>query len=169
MKTDAFIGIDPGITGAAILLAGGSVEIYDFTDVKGAAHQINIWRTEFNLKGAALENPPLRGAGGKGLLSSKFIINLGQWEGILAAYYIDYLLVHPATWQKKYKHMGSGIWSKKDRSIRLAQKICPQLAHKVCLKRHEHRADAILMAFYCKDMFSYSGTQKDLISANGRG
>jgi hypothetical protein len=162
LKQPAYIGVDPGLTGVAALMSKGRIEFHKFKDIKTAAHAMNIWRTEFYIKGVVLENPSLKGRGGKNLLSSKFIINLGQWEGILAAYYLDYKLVRPPTWQKKYKHLYPGSWQSKDRTLKVVAFLFPEVSGMIYLKKHNNMADALLIANYCKDIFSHGGDQMQL-------
>jgi hypothetical protein len=139
LKQPAYIGVDPGLTGVAALMSKGRIEFHKFK-----------------------ENPSLKGRGGKNLLSSKFIINLGQWEGILAAYYLDYKLVRPVSWQKKYKHLYPGSWQSKDRTLKVVAFLFPEVSGMIYLKKHNNMADALLIANYCKDIFSHGGDQMQL-------
>ena len=164
MKQPAYIGIDPGLTGCAALVTGRTkapfkIEMFDFKTIEAAALQINIWRTSFNVEGVVLERPNLTGRGGKNLLSSKFIVNVGQWEGMLAAYYFTYVKVMPVTWQKKYKMLYPGSWQSKDRTLKVAGLIFPEMKNKIYLKKHNNRADALLIANYCRDLFSHGVNQ----------
>lgn len=167
MKQPAYIGIDPGITGVAVLISNDLIDFYEFTDVRSAALNINIWRVEYDIQGVVLENPGLYIAPGR-MISGKMIKNLGQWEGVLAAYYFDYELVAPVTWQKKYKTLYPGTWKTKDRTIRIARHLFPEMIERIYLKKHEHQADALLIANYCKDIFSHGGDQMQL-PQDGRG
>lgn len=163
MKERAFIGIDPGISGCAALLLDNMRidELYDFDGIKSAGHKINIWRSMLEIKAVALENPGLALHRGKGTLNSKFLVNRGQWEGILSAYYLNYYLVSPRTWQAKYKLMFPKIKGLKQRSIAISNQLFPESMMKIYLVKHEHRAEATLLAKYAMDKF-YAGKQEKL-------
>ena len=80
-----------------------------------------------------------------------FGLSTGIIHGILAAYGIKFDLVSPAQWKPA---MGLGRMGEetqaqtKDRARELAQGLFPGLAKQFSLKKHDGRAEALLIAVY---------------------
>ena len=181
IRQAAYIGIDPGLTGCAALLTNGALELYDYANIRNAALNVNVWRVEYDIKGVALENPGTFIAPGR-QISSKLINNLGQWEGILVAFLLPYELVHPATWQGKYKKMYPNrfhfkiingkkkkVWEVAEQPGKIACKLYPAYEHKLILEKDEHRADAVLMAHYVRDKIKFAGEQTTIHKSTALG
>jgi hypothetical protein len=150
LRPDAYIGIDPGLTGCAVLLTDNRIEFYDFKTVKGAVNQIEQWLTKYTIKGVVLENPNLYVAKGR-TVSTKFIYNIGQWDGILNSFYLNPVLVNPRTWQSKIIPKMSEK-DPKERSLITARRLFPAIEKFLNLKKYNNRSDALLIAVYCKKL-----------------
>ena len=154
----AFIGIDPGITGAvAIIHEFGAIEVHDTPVVevlkgKKMRHEYSGMQMAKILGPfaardgviAVLENVwalPEEGAVG----AFSFGRGVGLWEGILSAFRIRYEKVTPQRWKKE---MMDGMGKAKDASRLQAQRLFPKA--ELDLKKHHGRADALLMAEFCK-------------------
>lgn len=88
-----------------------------------------------------------QGAGSTGI----FMKSAGMLEGILIASSVRYQEVHPATWKKA---MLNGCGGGKDASRALAKRLFPESAHEFDRKCDEHRAEAALLAEYCRRQFT---------------
>jgi hypothetical protein len=153
----AFVGIDPGVSGAACLLClNEKIHFHDFESIDRARETLQKWSEVYELKIIMEKVKSFAGEGHKGVFT--FGRNYGRWEGLLHGLYLDFETVDPRTWQncifdgknrkvqlpdKSYKKFDT-----KDLSIMTAQTYFPEIK-KVCyLKKHNHRADALLLAYY---------------------
>lgn len=144
----AFLGIDPGQSGAAALLtADGEDLVRDYPgDAVAAADLIREWRAGHKIELACLETVhamPRQGVSSTFKLGSGF----GQWLGILAALSIPHVLVRPQVWQKGILSKGDGP-DTKAQSLASARRRWPDL--ELGLKKHHGRADALHLAAYAK-------------------
>ena len=147
MKTKAWVGIDPGQTGAiAVITDGTYYEAQDWPgDETEAAELARSFLISYDLRLCALEmvsSMPKQGVSS----TFKFGANWGIWRGILAALQIPFILVRPQEWQK-------GLVPKKSEgddkpSLAVARRMFPDA--ELHLKKHHGRADALLLAYYAK-------------------
>tara|TARA_R100001463_G_scaffold6332_1_gene20838 strand:+ start:3373 stop:3711 length:339 start_codon:yes stop_codon:yes gene_type:complete len=83
---------------------------------------------------------------GQGVASTfKFGNNYGQWQGILSALKIPYILVSPQKWMKMYQPLPKNKTERKRRLKEIALEYHPDI--KVTLDT----SDAIVMAYYLKE------------------
>jgi len=148
-KLNAWVGIDPGATGAyAILRENGSFDIEDWEDEFVFANAIADWKEIYNITIAVVEaqhSMPKQG------VSSvfKFGTHYGLIRGVLAALKVDTELVPPLTWQRAMLHNADGP-DTKSRSLVSARRHFPNLQ----LKKSQHgRSDSILMSLFAKRRF----------------
>lgn len=147
-KKRANVGIDPGITGCAVLVAKDKIWFHDFESVYDAANTIARWNSEYKIE-VLLEkvhSTPNDGHVG----AFKFGMNYGMWQGILSAHRISYISVTPQKWKNAVhgrvrNYPGRDI---KQESINRALHLFPQLKKFIYLKKHHGRAEALLMAYY---------------------
>jgi hypothetical protein len=141
----AYMGIDPGKTGAwAILDADGEVTLGDYDedtarlygDLRGAC-----WEGDTSIILAALER--VHAMPGQGVSSSfTFGENYGIWQGLLVALGVPWLTVTPQTWQKGIVAPKSG----KDGSLQAARRLFPSVdLHR---QKDHGKADALLIAYW---------------------
>jgi hypothetical protein len=159
LRPDAYIGIDPGLNGCAVLLSDSRIEFYDFKTIIGAVNQIGEWLTVYTIKGVMLENPnlynrPQKVKPGQTVIkgrsiSTKFIRNIGQWEGILHSFYLKPVLVNPRTWQSRMVPKMPEKDPKK-RSLIIASRMYPSVEKHLSMREHNNRSDALLIAAFCK-------------------
>jgi len=147
MKQKAWIGIDPGINGAAALIHEYGEEVFDWPGDPGlAADKIEQWLLEYNIRLAALEN--VHAMPKQGVSSTfKFGQNLGQWQGILATLDIPYLMPGPREWQKGLVKPSDGK-NPKARSLTVARRLFPDV--ELPRVADHNKADALLLAWWAK-------------------
>lgn len=149
----AFIGIDPGLSGAVACLDGDS---YTVADIPTIAKGSGVVKSEINAAGlyellkrvapgervAALER--VNAMPGQGVAS---VFSLGDSFGacrsVLACAGIATTYVTPVEWKRYYK-----LSSDKEEARALAVKLFP--AAELHLKKHIDRAEALLIANYLR-------------------
>lgn len=147
MKDRAWIGIDPGKSGAIALIHRDGQIVEDWPgDAAGAVELLLTWRVEFNIELAALES--VHAMPGQGVKSTfSFGQNLGQWQGILAALSIPHVMPRPQEWQKGQVSPSDGA-DAKARSMAVARRLFPDA--ELDRKKDHGRADALLLAWWAR-------------------
>jgi hypothetical protein len=148
-KLNAWVGIDPGATGAyAILRENGIFDIEDWDDEFVFANTIDDWRKLYNIKCAVVEAQHAMPKQGVASVF-KFGTNYGLIRGVLAALMVPAELIWPQAWQRVMLHNADGP-DTKSRSLVSARRQFPYIQ----LKKSQHgRSDAILMALFSKRLF----------------
>jgi len=154
-KPIAWVGIDPGQTGAAAIIFENGHEVFDWPGTPDIAY-LNLidWKDRYWIELIVLEKAqPMKKNGVKqGVVSTfKFADNFGQWKGMLAALAIPLLLVTPKNWQKGLVSKSDGTTTK-ERSLAVARRLFPSADLR--LKKHHNRADALLMAYKAHEIFN---------------
>jgi len=154
---NVFIGIDPGVSGAsAMLFPDGEIEIHDFDTGNGviAVLQDN-WIWSYSALIERVSAMPKQGV----VSMFKLGTNFGQWIGRLEALGIPYGFVAPRKWQqemygstpKVYKTVkGKKVLDTKAMSLTVARATFPKMGGFLNRKKDHNRADALLLAEYCK-------------------
>lgn len=95
----------------------------------------------------AIVMPQIQGRnGGQGTVSAfNFGYGAGIYEGVFAAMGVSFNVVFPATWKKEVFN-NTGLGANKEFSIILAQQFYPEAKNCLKLKKHDGRAEAILLA-----------------------
>ena len=147
-KPTAHIGIDPGQTGAAVLISETGIDYFDWPgDPVQFYHELKQWRDDFDIKMVLLES--VHSMPKQGVSSSfKFGLNFGMIQGVLAGMRIPYMLVTPQKWQKGVVVPSDGKDSK-ERSLTVARRMFPQVDW-LRRKKDHNRSDALLMAYKVK-------------------
>lgn len=150
-----FIGIDPGKTGAVVILQedNSHIGVYDtpviVTKTKieyNIAEMANILR-EYALNSTTIYIEKVNAMPGQGVVSMfSFGKGFGIWLGIISAFQLPLTLVTPQMWKKE---MMQGMAMKDDARLR-ACFLFPSYAHLFSEKKHIGRADAILIAEYAR-------------------
>lgn len=157
-----YIGIDPGIHGAMALLNSKSGPlVFDFDDGQTLTtlHDLYLssWGHDYVALLERVHSLPKQGMSS----TFKFATNFGQWIGRLEALGIPFDFVLPKTWQKEMfgampkktmKRQGKMVVDTKTMSLERARVLFPDLREKLKLKKHDGRADALLVAEYCRRM-----------------
>ena len=144
MTDRAWVGIDPGMTGAVALIpADGAPLVVDYPgDVALAVDAVRTWTVEYNIMLAAVES--VHAMPKQGVVSTfTFGKSFGEWLGILAAMGVSHTLVSPQEWQRGVIHASDGA-DPKTRSLTAARRIFPTC--ELARKRDHNRADALLIA-----------------------
>jgi hypothetical protein len=170
-----FLGVDPGLSGAVVIIDGSNVEFFDTpvlemkvnnkikNQMDAAACSLLLSGLTSAHRGDCLvsiekvapmpsfkvqrtgEEPKQQSMGATSAFN--FGVGFGIWQGICAALLLPYQLVHPATWKRLLlKDMEKG----KDASRVKALQLYPNTASKLTRKKDHGRADALLLAHYGK-------------------
>lgn len=141
----AFIGVDPGQTGAIAVISDNGVMVWDWPGDETAAAKIamDLWTHSPKAKMAAIESQ--NAFPGQGVTSMfKLGKNFGTWLGILAMLGVPYKIVRAQEWQKGVVTKSAG----KDGNLAAARRLFPEA--ELHLKKHHGRADALLIAYWAK-------------------
>jgi len=150
-----WVGIDPGLTGAiGFILDDGSVTVQDCPVLKERAkgkRDFDIHEMDKSLKLAtapcqvALEWPNWAGLLGKQATGS-VARSTSIWETLCITNELAYHRIAPHKWK-----VAMGLKGKdKDASRALAMRLWPQLRDRLNLKKHDGRAEALLLAEYLR-------------------
>jgi crossover junction endodeoxyribonuclease RuvC len=147
MKERAWIGIDPGRTGAAALIHQDGCIVADWPGCPaGAADLLTAWRFEYEIDLVALER--VHAMPKQGVASTfTFGQNFGQWEGIIAALSLPCLQPTPQDWQKGLIRKSDGA-DAKARALSVARRLFPDAD--LSRKKDHGRADALLLAWWAR-------------------
>ena len=147
-KPTAYIGIDPGQTGATVIISDVGIDFFDWPgDPVQYAREIQQLQADFNIKMAILEK--VHSMPKQGVSSVfKFGMNFGMIQGVLSALRVPYMLVTPQKWQKGIVVPTDGKDSK-ERSLTVARRMFPQVDW-LRRKKDHNRSDALLMAYRAK-------------------
>jgi hypothetical protein len=167
----AYIGIDPGIKGAAVLIAkDGRFIIHDWQDEERARQTLYGWFQQFNCE-AAIERvfninvkQKKEGDHHQYFGNLKLAINFGVWRGLMTAIGIDYVEPAPRTWQCAVMIKSAGNTTK-ERSFNTVRELFPGTCKYIkSPTRDNGRADAFLIAYWLKRKLEFEQKLK-----NGRG
>lgn len=143
--TIAYIGIDPGKTGAMALYTTDECRVWDY-EPHGLIDALRCIQREHTLRLAALERVHSMPRDG-GTASFTFGANFGWWRGVLEAFGIPYVEVLPQRWMKD-----CGVPQKQDRTDKpglvVARKMFPMMIDHLARKKDDGRADALLIAWW---------------------
>lgn len=149
--TDVYLGIDPGVHGAAACLdrEGRVVCLADWPgDPVSATADLEGWMETWDIQAAGLETVNARpGISSKAMGGQQK--NIGRWEGILAAKHIRLLSPTPQKWQKGLVLPSAGP-DPKSRSLYVARRLFPDQINSLKRKSDHNRADALLIAEYTR-------------------
>ena len=147
-----YIGIDPGLTGAACLIRSPEIIIIDWDGVVNTSQK--IWGYQSEIIGAYIEYVKPIPKDKKHLTSlGKLIRNAGQWEGILSAFEITVKQITPQQWRKGI-YLPSDRSPLKKRSLDAARRLFPDYAETYFKREKDHnRAEAALIAYQCERYF----------------
>jgi hypothetical protein len=152
------LGIDPGLSGALATFdtSDRSVEVFDMPTYYTKVNGRNSGTTDCNSLARLLFKIGLNDGADIAFLehihtmpkdaaasAGKLMENFGALRGILAAYEIPVTLVRPLQWKKVMS-----LTSDKELSRRRASELLPHAAHLWPLKKHDGRAEAVLLAVY---------------------
>lgn len=148
-----YAGIDPGLSGAiAFIFPDGTVTVTDTPVIKvskngknrnvylaGGMNELLALLQECHV---ALEHVgPMPGNGAAAMFSMGH--GLGLWEGLLVGNGLPFTYVRPQSWKKMF-----GLDRDKNKSILKAKQLFPKAD--ITLKKHDGRAEALLMAEYLR-------------------
>jgi len=169
-KQRVWLGIDPGITGAAALVGQDGrklVDVWDWSSLSSAKRRLLTWQGAYLVEAAGIESVwiyPRSGGGKRNIASAnKLMRNLGQWEGLLHALSIPFLLVKPKSWQAVMLNM-AGVAAARGRGTKkrsLAAARAKWGGNSFRLEKHHNRADAAWIAAY---MTAYSASKVAFIN-----
>lgn len=153
-----YIGIDPGLTGAvAAIYEDGKILLYDTPTIEIKVNNkkkqdyipsemADILR-DCSLTECQVFLERISARPGQGVTSMfGFGKGYGIWIGILSALEIPYTLVTPQAWKKEIMKCKSD----KDAARLRAHQLFPQAVDRLNRKKDIGRADALLLAEYCR-------------------
>lgn len=150
VKQKAFIGIDPGQTGAAALIHAEGEHLHDWQGIAPASSTIQGWRMEYNVCMVAIEM--VHAMPKQGVTSTfNFGVNFGMWQGVLATLQMAYAFVRPQEWRKGLITRSDG--QGKEAGLNAARRLFPDA--ELHLKKHSGRADALLIALWAKSKYDF--------------
>lgn len=155
MKADRILGVDPGLHGALAVIGADYADVTDVpTNVRRVnnkdKNQIDPYRLAVWLE---IHRPRIMFAvieqvgtmPSQGVTSAfNFGFTTGVLHGLVAACGIPIRTVSPQVWKRKFGLLGQD----KDASRGEASRRFPKHAHLWPLKKHDGRAEAILLALY---------------------
>lgn len=152
------LGVDPGLHGAFGIVDGSKVvAVVDTpTKIRNQVNEIDIYEvgkflspySDF-IKLAVVEEVGVM-SGKEGRVSLfNFGKNAGIIHGALGVLGVPIFFVKPAIWK-----MVMGLSSDKNQSLDMASKLFPDSKHLWSLKKHDGRAEAVLLAWFGVDRFS---------------
>lgn len=146
MSMRMICGIDAGYkTGGVALLSGPWAEVHDLPTY--SAQGVDCTALMDILRSVEIDFCVIEKQGSmprQGIASAfKLGMGYGQIIGCVSAAKIPYQLVAPHKWKR-----AMSVSADKDGARRQAQQLYPSVAGDLTLKKHEHRAEALLMAAY---------------------
>ena len=158
------IGIDPGISGAIVLLNDGDVvKCWDMpitTKLSGSGNEVNAYLLADVVREASeigkieccyIERVSAGGGAtgeGKRTMGATSAFGFGRSagviEGVMAALGVKVVFVLPATWKRRYSLTGKD----KDASRTLALQMFPEMSDMLRRKKDNGRSDAMLIASF---------------------
>ena len=149
----AYVGIDPGKTGAIATISIREFELVNLTDVpmvNGDYNFYEMWKylgTVIQLHEATYLTLERQQAMPKQGVSSTFATGrgYGAWEALCWITTPDFEIVSPRVWKKKL-----GLSSDKEESRELAIKLYPSMKEQLKRVKDHNRAEALLLAHYTK-------------------
>lgn len=150
-----YIGIDPGMSGAIALMDedGGEAEVYDMPTLGGEvnARHLTVLLRSAPAPYATIEE--VHSMPKQGVKSSfGFGVSKGIVLGVLGALGIPYVRVTSSAWKRDMR-----VSSDKATSLRLANERWPSLADDLRLKKHDGRAEALLIADWGRRVHRFGG------------
>jgi crossover junction endodeoxyribonuclease RuvC len=154
--TKYIVGIDPGLSGAVVVISPTELKIFDMPTMtverngkskrQVSASELADILSNFNSNDSHVYCERVGAVSGQGVTSVfSFGRSFGMIEGILAAFKLPVTYVAPATWVKAVGR-GQG----KDASRARAMELFPNNQADFKLKKWDGRADAALIAYWGK-------------------
>jgi hypothetical protein len=153
----AWIGIDPGMSGAYVLLDElGYTAILDWVDVLTTHFNISIWMGLWNVVGTWMEKVTITPGDSK-RSGATFMKHVGEWQAVLQMLGLPYNTVRPSTWMMRR------VPAKKSRtdkpSIKYVMDNYPQLVKPASIGGilgpkgglKDGRTDALCIAEYARE------------------
>jgi crossover junction endodeoxyribonuclease RuvC len=145
-----YIGIDPGADGAMAVID----DLLDWVDVHDYANGETLEYLKTLPKNSFVMLEKVSAMPKQGVVSMfKFGANFGTWIGRLEALAIPFDFVTPRKWQNViYDSAPRKGMDNKARSLERARRLFPCAAGLLTRKKDHNRADALLIAEYCRRM-----------------
>lgn len=159
------IGIDPGATGAVVVLDIWTKCVVRVFDWNGNPDDVASELRGFGDSFAVIERQQYMAKGGH-VQGAKSAFSLGEnygtWKGILAGLRIEYQTVPPQAWQRYAFGSGAVCGDTKERSLVRAKQLLPDLELVPYGARtpHHGRSDAGLIALYAAAVIRKRGESR---------
>lgn len=150
MTEKVYCGIDPGyVTGGVAIVSGDWGEVHDLPTFESGG--INCHELDHILNSTSIDFVVIEKQGARPMQNVSSTFNLamayGQILGCLQMVGLRHEIHSPHSWKKKMR-----VTKDKDYARQLAIQQFPKLAVDLKLKKHEHRAEALLLAAYAREL-----------------
>lgn len=148
---NAWVGVDPGATGAIVMVKeDGGVIVRDFPgDECALVGLLSALGTEAEVKAVWVEQQ--QAMPGQGVSSTfKLGMNFGMWIAAMAFMRWPYRTVRPAEWKKGLGYPAKDKKAGKAYSLTLARRLYPQAAGLLSRAGDHNRAEALILAHLAK-------------------
>ena len=145
---EAYIGIDPGMTGAIAIISGDYVDVGDFENMDGLrvlTGAVMGTHTCFAFI-EKVHSMPKQGVS----TTFKFGKATGRAIGWLEALGIPFEEITPAKWGKLVFDSGTKTGDNKADSLAMGRKLFPSMLPHLKRKKDHNRAEALLIAEACR-------------------
>lgn len=146
MKSVVYMAFDPGKDGAAAFLWSGESLVVPFDKTVYVDVVKSFLNKGFEARAVVEHVGAMPGQGCVSMFN--FGVSFGWLQGMLEALGVPYELVRPAKWKKEFS-----CTSDKNTSIVVAKRLFPDVdlrRTERCMKDHDGKAEALLMAEYCR-------------------
>ena len=149
-KDRMYCGIDPGYkTGGVAFVCGDWAEVHNlplFDEGGVNSHELDYIFNSVPIDFIVIEKQSSRPMQG---VASAFKLGMGYGQVLatVSMVGIKHQIITPASWKKKMR-----VTKDKDYARQLAIQQFPKLAMDLKLKKHEHRAEALLLAAYAREL-----------------
>ena len=155
----AYIGADPGMSGALAILIDGAVAVADMPaleidgkrqmDMWTLSRHLTNWALAHDVRAVAVER--VHAMPKQGVTSSfNFGFAAGALQQAIASAGLPMTLITPGTWKAIYGLRGGK--ENKDMSRQKASQLFPSFAHLWARKKDDGRAEAVLLAHYASKL-----------------
>jgi hypothetical protein len=157
MSERVFVGVDPGSTGAVAVITPYEVVVDDFETREGlrllqdVSAGMLIGSDHVTAAVEAVHSMPKQGVA----TTFKFGVSTGTVHGWLEALGIPFVMVTPTKWQKVVYDSQPKTGDNKADSLTLARKLFPNVMGRLTRKKDHNRADALLIAEWCRRTQDY--------------
>ncbi len=146
----AWIGVDPGKTGAmALLTEKGTVGVCDWEGIKFMHSTLGLWKGLYHIVAVAMEDTPAMRRDSK-QSATTFQQHCGMWKALIILAGFEPVMVRPLTWMKR--RIPSKAYPQHKPSVQYVMDNYPGVdVHGPMGGLKDGRSDAVCIAEWCKE------------------